>query len=117
MHFCIEKFRLLPLRQLDSINRLLLPIINLFIIFNNICFLSLLLLKSFNLFLIFFGFNFSNPKTKLYNREIGGLLKGAVATGCSNLTLIMMSGETGDLAIEGKTIHRVLASDWLLSRK
>ena len=62
-------------------------------------------------------YDFSNPKTKLYNREIGGLLKGAVATGCSNLTLIMMSGETGDLAIEGKTIHRVLASDWLLSRK
>ena len=62
-------------------------------------------------------YDFSNPKTKLYNREIGGLLKGAVATGCSNLTLIMMSGETGDLAIEGKTIHRVLASDWLLSRR
>ena len=62
-------------------------------------------------------YDFSNPQTKLYNREIGGLLKGAVATGCSNLTLIMMSGETGDLAIEGKTIHRVLASDWLLSRK
>ena len=57
-----------------------------------------------------------HPKTKLYNREIGGLLKGSTATGCTNLTLIMMSGETGDLEIDGKTIHRVLATDWLLGR-
>ena len=28
----------------------------------------------------------------------------------------MMSGETGDLEIDGKTIHRVLATDWLLGR-
>ena len=61
-------------------------------------------------------YDFTRPKTKLYNREIGGLLKGSAATGCTNLTLIMMSGETGDLEIDGKTIHRVLASDWLLGR-
>ncbi len=61
-------------------------------------------------------YDFSQPKTKLYNREIGGLLKGSAATGCTNLTLIMMSGETGDIVIEGKTIHRVLAVDWLLGR-
>lgn len=61
-------------------------------------------------------YDFTQPKTKLYNREIGGLLKGAAATGCTNLTLIMMSGETGDLEIEGKTIHRVLAIDWLLGK-
>jgi len=59
-------------------------------------------------------YDFTNPKTKLYNREIGGLLKGAAATKCTDLTLIMMNGETGDLNIEGHTIHRVLASDWLL---
>ena len=61
-------------------------------------------------------YNFTNPPTKLFNREIGGLLKGAAATGCNNLTLIMMSGETGDLEVDGMTIHRVLASDWLLGR-
>lgn len=61
-------------------------------------------------------YDFSNPKTKLYNREIGGLLKGATATGCTDLTLIMMSGETGDIEIDGKTIRRVLAYDWLLGR-
>ncbi|MGN0230444.1 MAG: hypothetical protein ACI4BH_11610 [Muribaculaceae bacterium] len=40
--------------------------------------------------------------------------KGSAATGCNNLTLIMMSGETGDLVVDGKTIRRVLAVDWLL---
>lgn len=59
-------------------------------------------------------YDFTNPKTKLYNREIGGLLKGAAATNCTNLTLIMMNGETGDLNIKGHTIHRVRACDWLL---
>lgn len=61
-------------------------------------------------------YDFTHPKTKLFNREIGGLLKGSAATGCTNLTLIMMSGDTGDLEIEGKTIHRVLATDWLLGK-
>ena len=61
-------------------------------------------------------YNFTQPKTKLFNREIGGLLKGAAATGCTNLTLIMMSGDTGDLEIDGKTIHRVLETDWLLGK-
>lgn len=56
----------------------------------------------------------SNPTRRLYNREIGGLIKGAVATGCKNLTLIMMSGETGDINIDGLTVHCVLATQWLL---
>lgn len=58
-------------------------------------------------------YDFSEPKTKLYNREIGGLLKGSAATGCNDLTLIMMKGETGDIEVDGKTIHRILAVDWL----
>ncbi|MGN0220509.1 MAG: ATP-binding protein [Prevotella sp.] len=62
-------------------------------------------------------YDFTNPRTKQYNREIGGLLKGSAATGCTHLTLIMMSGETGDVTIDGKTIHRVLAKDWLLGRE
>lgn len=59
-------------------------------------------------------YDFTSPRVKLYNREIGGLLKGAAATGCQDLTLVMMSGESGDIVIEGHTIHRVLAADWLL---
>ena len=58
-------------------------------------------------------YDFNQPKAKLYNREIGGLLKGAAATGCTNLTLIMMSGEEEDIEINGLTIHKVLAIRWL----
>lgn len=61
-------------------------------------------------------YDFVNPKTKLYNREIGGLVKGSVATGCTNLTLIMMTGEEGDVQINGLTIHKILASNWLTQR-
>lgn len=60
-------------------------------------------------------YDFSNPKTKLYNREIGGLVKGSAATGCTNLTLIMMTGEPGETEINGVTIHRRLACEWLLN--
>ena len=60
-------------------------------------------------------YDFSNPKTKLYNREIGGLVKGYVATGCTNLTLIMMTGEPGETEINGVTIHKRLACEWLLN--
>ena len=59
-------------------------------------------------------YDFNHPKTKLYNREIGGLLKGAAATGCTDLTLIMMSGEE-DTEVNGLTIHKVLAIRWLTS--
>lgn len=60
-------------------------------------------------------YDFSNPSSKLYNREINGLIKGAKATHCSKLTLIMMSGESKDITIDGYTIHCVLAKDWLLN--
>ena len=60
-------------------------------------------------------YDFNQPKTKLYNREIGGLLKGAAATGCTDLTLIMMSGEEEDIGVNGLTIHKVLAIRWLTS--
>ena len=59
-------------------------------------------------------YDFNQPKVKLYNREIGGLLKGSAATGCTDLTLIMMSGEEGDIEINGLTIHKVLAIRWLI---
>ena len=60
-------------------------------------------------------YDFSQPKTKLYNREIGGLLKGSADTGCRNLTLVMMYGEEDDIQIDGLTIHKVLASNWLIN--
>lgn len=61
-------------------------------------------------------YDFTSPRTKLYNREIGGLLKAAAATHCHNLTLIMMSGEAGDLTVGNEIIHCILATDWFLQR-
>ena len=61
-------------------------------------------------------YDFSNPTTKLYNREIGGLVKGANQTGCNQLTLIMMTGETQTIEVDGYTIKCVRAIDWLLER-
>ena len=61
--------------------------------------------------------DFTSPRTKLYNREIGGLLKAAAATHCHNLTLIMMSGDVGDLTVGNEVVHRVLATDWFLGRQ
>ena len=59
---------------------------------------------------------FRNPSKRLYNREIGGLLKGSTLTKCNNLTLIMMYGETKDVVVEGKTVHCIEACDWLLQK-
>lgn len=59
-------------------------------------------------------YDFSNPGTRLYNREIGGLIKGASATECHNLTLVMMEGENRDIEQGGETIHCLRATDWLL---
>ena len=61
-------------------------------------------------------YDFMKPGTKLYNREIGGLVKGAKATHCNKLTLVMMDGEPQDIQVDGYTIHCVLAVDWLLNR-
>lgn len=58
-------------------------------------------------------YDFTHPKTKLYNREVGGLLKGAAVTGCKNLTLIIMFGEEGDIEVNGLIIHKVFAYRWL----
>lgn len=62
-------------------------------------------------------YDFSHPKPKLYNREIGGLIKGSKDTGCINLTLIMMTGEEGDIQVEGLTIHKTLACHWLVNKR
>ncbi|MBP5557197.1 MAG: ATP-binding protein [Bacteroidales bacterium] len=61
-------------------------------------------------------YDFSNPSAKLYKREVGGLLKGAAATRCHRLTLVMMYGEPRDIHEGNYTVHCVSATDWLLSR-
>jgi predicted AAA+ superfamily ATPase len=59
-------------------------------------------------------FDFTQPRTKLYNREVGNLVKASNILHCDNLTLVMMYGEQRDIVEGGKTIHCVLAAQWLL---
>lgn len=59
-------------------------------------------------------YDFTQPRTKLYNREVGNLVKASNVLHCDNLSLVMMYGEPGDIVEGGKTIHCVLATDWLL---
>lgn len=59
-------------------------------------------------------YDFTSPSTKLYNREIGGLLKAAARTHCSRLTLIVMEGNTEDIEKNGYTVRIIKASDWLI---
>lgn len=59
-------------------------------------------------------YDFTQPRTKLYNREVGNLVKASNILHCDNLTLVMMYGEPRDIVEGGKTIHCVLATDWLL---
>ena len=61
-------------------------------------------------------YDFNNPTTKLFNREIGGLVKASKKTHCDHLTLIVMYGETGIIEHDGKKIRVVNAADWLLGK-
>ncbi len=61
-------------------------------------------------------YDFTEPTPKLFNREVDALVKASQLTHCDNLTLIMMTGEAGDIERNGKTIHCVLAADWLLNK-
>lgn len=58
-------------------------------------------------------YDFKDPSTKQYKRELLGLVRGSEVTKCNNLTLIIMEGETREVTIEGKTISIIRASDWL----
>lgn len=60
-------------------------------------------------------YNFVEPNTKLYNREIGGLIKGAKLTHCNHLTLIMMDGEEREIEQDGFVVKCVRATNWLLN--
>lgn len=66
--------------------------------------------------LIQVAYDFSSPSTKQYSREVGGLLKGSVETGCDDLLLIVMIGNPTTIKIDGKEIKVVNATDWLLEK-
>lgn len=59
---------------------------------------------------------FRDPSTKLFNREVGNLFKAGKLLRCDNLTLVMAYGEKRDIVQDDKTVHCVLASDWLLQQ-
>ncbi len=60
-------------------------------------------------------YDFRNPRTKLYNREVGNLFKAGMALHCSKLTLIMMYGERQDIEQNGMIVRCLPATDWLLT--
>ncbi len=61
-------------------------------------------------------YDFSDPTPKLYNREIGGLVKAAKLTHCPRLTLIVMEGTTQTIEKDGFRIQVIRATDWLLMK-
>lgn len=61
-------------------------------------------------------YDFREPGAKLYNREVGNLFKAGKLLHCDNLTLVMAYGEPRDIVLDGKTVHCILATDWLLKR-
>ena len=61
-------------------------------------------------------YDFREPGTKLYNREVGNLFKASKLLHCDNLTLVMAYGDRRDIVQDGKTVHCVWATDWLLQR-
>lgn len=60
-------------------------------------------------------YDFREPSAKLYNREVGGLLKAAELTRCKKLTLIAMEGTAGEISAGDTTVNVVRATDWLLA--
>ncbi|MBR1525900.1 MAG: ATP-binding protein [Prevotella sp.] len=59
-------------------------------------------------------YDFRNPSTKLYNREVGNLIKASKVTGCDNLTLVMMYGQRRTIEVDGKQVRCVPATEYLL---
>lgn len=65
--------------------------------------------------LIQVSYDFREPSTKLYNREVGNLFKAGKLLHCDNLTLVMMYGEKRDIIQDGKIVRCIPASDWLIN--
>ncbi len=61
-------------------------------------------------------YDFTATTTKQYNREIVGLIKGAQLTGCSNLLLIIMNGQSQTIESIVFSVRCVRAIDWLLNK-
>ena len=61
-------------------------------------------------------YSFRNPSVKLYNREVGGLVKAGRQFNCDKLTLISMECEVGIIEKDGFSINVCNAVDWLLAR-
>lgn len=59
-------------------------------------------------------YDFRNPSAKLFNREIGNLIKVSNKTGCRNLTLIVGEGESGEILKDDTFIRIVAIEEWLL---
>lgn len=59
-------------------------------------------------------YDFTQPRTKLYNREVGNLVKASNILHCDNLTLVMMYGDQREIVADGKTIRCIPAAEWLL---
>lgn len=59
-------------------------------------------------------YDFSNPKARLYEREVGNLVKAAKKLKCTNLTLIIREGEPRIIEEEGFSIKVVRSVRWLL---
>lgn len=72
--------------------------------------------KSRAMELIQVAHHIDKPETKLYKREVGGLVKGSKDTGCSKLTLIVMEGERHTITEDSKTINVIPASEWLCDK-
>ena len=60
-------------------------------------------------------YDFKDPSIKLFNREIGNLIKASKNTGCKNLTLIIGEGEPREIIKEGLTIKIKMIESWLLN--
>lgn len=61
-------------------------------------------------------YDFRNPSMKLYNREVGNLIRSSKALKCDNLTLIIMEGEEKEIESDGCKIKIINAVNWLLNR-
>ena len=59
-------------------------------------------------------YDFSDPSVKLYNREVGALIKGAEKTKCENLTLLIGNGEPRTVESKGHIVNIKRAADWLV---
>lgn len=61
-------------------------------------------------------YDFRDPSVRLYNREIGNLLKAAKKTGCSNLTLIIGEGQSKVITQEDLSVKVIVIEEWLLDQ-